>query len=46
MGVGERWFWRALIALSVAWVAWVWIVHRPLTPRPTVHTRDGVVVGR
>ena len=44
MGVFERWFWRTLIVLGIAWAAWVWAVHRPFTPRPTVHIRDGVEV--
>lgn len=46
MGVFERWFWRTLYALAIAWAVWVWCVHRPFKPRPTVHTRDGVEVGR
>jgi hypothetical protein len=37
MGVGEPWFWRALIVLSIAWAVWVWCAHRPLKPRPTIH---------
>jgi len=44
MGAFERWFWRALYVLLIAWVVWYWCAHRPLKPRPTVHTRDGVEV--
>jgi len=46
MGAFERWFWRTLIALSIAWAVWYWCAHRPLTPRPTVHMRDGAVVDK
>lgn len=42
MGVFERWFWRTLIALMIAWAVWGWVTRPPL--RPTVHTRGGVEV--